>query len=472
MSFTAFPFFVLFAFALLLFYFLPKLGQKLLLLAASYVFYLWQLPVCGILLLVTTAVSYLLARLIDRSEKKADKRLYLSLGCVFQFGLLFVLKYLDFTLDLLHIPATLSLILPIGISFFTFSVTGYLFDVFRGKLSAEQNILDYALFVAFFPSLLAGPIGKARDFLPQLKEKHLFDASGVKYGILRFLYGMLQKLVIADTVAICVNAAYAGSLPTASLRWAFLLYPLQIYFDFAGYSNMALGVAQAFGFHLTENFTQPYLSVSVRSFWKKWHISLTDWFREYLYFPLGGSRKGKVRTWLNILIVFAVSGLWHGAALTYIVWGLLNGILQVIELWLAPATKKLDERTQHSLLRYLSFALRGIVTYLLIAVTWVFFRAESIPQALSFLAQTAKSLLLPLHPLDFGVEGLQLKVMLAALALGILTDILQHNKTPLRRLSQTSVLYYLAAAAIVFCIALFGIYGKGFDPQSFIYFKY
>lgn len=471
MSFTSLPFYLFFAAVLLVFYFLPKTGQKVLLLAASYVFYLWAVPVFGLLLAGTTLVSYLLARLIARAQTAGKKRLFLALGCVLQFGLLFLFKYLGYVCDLLKIPQTLELLLPVGISFFTFAVTGYLFDVYRGKCAAEKNLLDYSVFVAFFPSLLAGPIGKAREFLPQLREKHRFDLAGVKTGVLRFLWGMLQKLLIADTIAICVNAAYAGSLPAASIRWAFLLYPLQIYFDFAGYSNMAIGVAKAFGFRLTENFETPYLSLSVRSFWKKWHISLTDWFREYLYFPLGGSRKGKLRTWLNILIVFAVSGLWHGAATTYLAWGLLNGGLQVAETLLAPVTKRLDAKLENNPLRFVRAALRGVLTYLLIAVTWVFFRAGRVLQAFYILKQLVVNLFAPLHPLDLGVQGLQFTVLLAAVALGILGDVF-HRKQPLQRLSQTTVPYYLAAAAIVFAVALFGVYGTGFDPQSFIYFQY
>lgn len=471
MSFTSLPFYLFFAAVLLVYYFLPKTGQKILLLAASYVFYLWAVPVFGLLLAGTTAASYLLARLIARAQTKGKKRLFLTVGCVLQFGLLFFFKYLGYVCSLFRIPQTPELLLPVGISFFTFAVTGYLFDVYRGKYEAERNLLDYSVFVAFFPSLLAGPIGKAREFLPQLREKHRFELDGVKTGVLRFLWGMLQKLLIADTIAICVNAVYAGTLPAASVRWAFLLYPLQIYFDFAGYSNMAIGVAKAFGFRLTENFETPYLSLSVRSFWKKWHISLTDWFREYLYFPLGGSRKGKVRTYINILIVFAVSGLWHGAATTYLAWGLLNGALQIAETVMQPVTKRLDARLENNPIRYLRAALRGILTYLLIAVTWVFFRAGRVLQAFDILKQLAANLLAPLHPLDIGMRKSQLLVMLAAVVLGILGDIF-HKKQPLQRLSKTVIPYYLAAAAIVFAVALFGVYGKGFDPQSFIYFQY
>lgn len=416
-------------------------------------------------------LTYFAAQLLSRAQTLCRKRLILLCGCLIPFGFLFLFKYLNFFCDLLRIPVSLSLILPLGISFFTFAVTGYLFDVYHEKCEAVTSILDYSLFVAFFPSLLAGPIGQARAFLPQLKEQHRFSLVEVKTGILRFLYGMFQKMVIADTVAIAVNAAYTGSLPAASLRWIFLLYPLQIYFDFAGYSNMAIGTAQAFGFHLTENFETPYLSVSVRSFWKKWHISLTSWFREYLYFPLGGSRKGTARTWLNILIVFTVSGLWHGAAVTYLVWGLLNGLLQIAESILMPITRKLDSQTDGHLLRYPRAVFRGALTYLLIAVTWVFFRAPSISQAIQFLRQVLHNLTVGLHPLDFGMGARQSLVMASALLIGIAGDVL-HRHRPIQQLSRSTFCYYLSAAALILVIALFGIYGNGFDPQSFIYFHY
>lgn len=470
MTFTSFSYFLFLPLVAILWYSLPGQSRKWMLLASSYLFYGWTSPAFALLLLATTLLSYCAAILIERGGER--KRVYLTLACLIHFGALFVFKYLNFFFGAFTGGrALLSVGLPVGISFFTFAVTGYLFDVYRGKLSAERALLDYALFVAFFPCLLAGPIGRAREFLPQMKSDPRFDMTTVKTGFLRFLYGLFQKLVIADTVCIAVNLAYSGQLPRGMWFVIVLLYPLEIYFDFAGYSNMAIGSALALGFRVTENFTAPYLSVSVRSFWKKWHISLTSWFREYLYFPLGGSREGKTRTYMNILIVFAVSGLWHGAAVTYLVWGLLNGLLQVFELLLEPKLGPMRDKARQSMIGKAVAALLGAgVTYVLIAVTFVFFRASDVVQALDVLR--ASLLEASLHPFDLRMTDRQLLVMLVCLGVGTVFDVLKTMGWQPRRLARTVTPYYLAAAALIFAAALFGVYGEGFDMQSFVYFKY
>jgi D-alanyl-lipoteichoic acid acyltransferase DltB (MBOAT superfamily) len=322
MAFISLKFFVFFAFVLAGWFLLPARGQKLFLLAACWVFYALQSGGLLVLLLLSTLVSYLAALAMERSAI-GRRRLWLWLGCLFCFGLLFFYKYFAFflgpVLRIAHLSLpdwTSSLAVPAGLSFFTFSITGYLFDVYREKLPAERSFVHYALFTSFFPAILAGPVGMARTFLPQLQRRQTFDAERLKAGVLRFVFGVFEKLAVADVIAVAVNAAYSGEQRVSGGMWLLVAlgYSLQIYFDFAGYSHMALGAAEALGLTLTENFAAPYYSLSVRSFWKKWHISLTGWFREYLYFPLGGSRKGRARTYLNILIVFTVSGLWHGAA--------------------------------------------------------------------------------------------------------------------------------------------------------------
>lgn len=480
MTFQSGTFFAFFLILLVLYYCLPRLGQKLLLLVASYVFYMWQMPQFGGLLLASTVISYVLALGIDRAWL-GRKKLWLTLGCLVQFGLLFFYKYFDFLAmpvlrRILGEPGLeLSILLPIGISFFTFAITGYLFDVYRGKVAVRKNFLDYAVFVAFFPSLLAGPIGKAREFFPQLADRHTFDLDRVKFGLLRFVFGMLEKMVVADTIAIAVNAAYAGA-PTAG-QWCIvlLLYGLQIYFDFAGYSHMALGVAEAFGFSLTENFKAPYFSTSVRDFWKKWHISLTSWFREYLYFPLGGSKKGTLRRYFNILVVFTVSGLWHGAAMTYIIWGLLNGLLQVAECLIEPAQRRLEDKITGRGAQLVWNVCKCGVTYLLICVTWLFFRAESLAQVWQIVGQIAGVVHYGLGTLSLAPLGLtmsHLKVLAVAIAVCLGVDALAVRGVNLRRITGTVVPYYLVFAALVMAVALFGVYGTGFDPQQFVYFKY
>jgi D-alanyl-lipoteichoic acid acyltransferase DltB (MBOAT superfamily) len=484
MSFTTFLFFGFLALVLLGWYLLPGRGRRLWLLAANYVFYMWSMPALGLLLLASTALSYGAARWMGTPEQGSAgrRRAILTAACLIHFGLLFVCKYLQMALDLLGrvLPGAaglhVELLLPAGISFFTFAVTGYLFDVYRGKTAAEKNFLDYAVFVSFFPCILAGPIGQARSFLPQLRERIAFDGTRLKGGLLRFAWGMVQKLVLADNIGTLVNAAYGGRIVTP-LTWiaVILLYSLQIYFDFAGYSNMAIGTAQAMGLRVPENFDAPYWSASVTAFWKKWHMSLTGWFREYLYFPLGGSRKGKARTCLNILIVFAVSGLWHGAAMHYVVWGLLNGVFQVWERITAPLRSRVEARLQRPALRWLSLVLRWALTYCLISVTWLCFRAESFAQLRFILGQVLGLFRTGLGVLDLKALGLKDGmdlVLLIGVGLAAGVDGLRARGKRPDRLSKTVLPYYLVMVVLLTAAALFGVYGKGFDPQDFVYFKY
>ncbi len=471
MTFTSWRYFLFLPAVLLGWYGPGERWRKYLLLAACYAFYMSASPAYGLLLLATTALSWLAAAMIERDE--AHKKRWLTLACLVHFGTLFVFKYLNFVYGVFVRGGgvLLSAALPLGISFFTFAVTGYLFDVYRGRIRAERSILDYALFVSFFPCLLAGPIGRAREFLPQLRHAPRFELRRVKCGLLRFLYGLFQKLAVADVIGAVVNLAYARELPDNMWLFVVLLYPLEIYFDFAGYSNMAIGSAQALGFTVPENFMAPFFSSSVRSFWKKWHISLTSWFREYLYFPLGGSRRGKARTCLNILIVFAVSGLWHGASFTYLVWGLLNGLMQVAELQLAPLLASLRGKTEgRGALKALTALLGAALTYVLIAAAFVFFRAETIAQAWSVLKAAVTQV--GVHPFDLRMTNAHMLALLACVLLCALLDALKTLGWRPQRLADRVLPYYLAAAALIFATALLGVYGTGFDMQSFVYFKY
>lgn len=484
MSVTSFQYFGFAAVVLLLYWLLPHRGRKLLLLAASYVFYMWSMPALGLVLLASTGVSFLSARGLEpRESGESGRKRLLALCCLIHFGMLFVCKYLQMALDLAHWltpglvgPAEVRLILPAGISFFTFAIMGYLFDVYRGKLAAERSFLDYALFVAFFPCILAGPIGQARNFLPQLKQPVPFRAERVKAGVLRFLYGLLMKMVLADNIGTIVDAAYGGKVVTP-LTWiaVILLYSLQIYYDFAGYSHMAIGVAAALGLRVPENFNAPYYSTSVTSFWKKWHISLTSWFREYLYFPLGGSRKGRLRTCFNILVVFAVSGLWHGAAMHYVLWGLLNGLLQVLERMAAEPRKRLESRMSGTLPKALYMLFCGAVTYCLISLTWLLFRAEGLAQLRYIAGQVLGCFHTGLGGLqlaELGLKPLLKRVLLLAGAFCAAIDAWQARGKTFTRLTESVLPYYLSAAALILAVAVFGVYGKGFDPRDFLYFRY
>lgn len=484
MSFTTFLFFGFAAAVLVLYWLLPHRARKLLLLAASYFFYMWSMPAMGLVLLASTGISYWAARGIEpKACGDRRRKAILALCCLLHFGLLFVCKYLQWTLDLAHrvfpglIASTeLHLLLPVGISFYTFAITGYLFDVYRGKLPAERSAVDYGLFTAFFPCILAGPIGRAREFLPQLKQPIPFRSERVKAGVLRFLFGLMQKMVLADNIGTVVDRAYGGqSVSPATWIAVILLYSLQIYFDFAGYSHMAIGLAAAFGLRVPENFRAPYFSASVGSFWRRWHISLTSWFREYLYFPLGGSRKGKLRTCVNILVVFALSGLWHGASTHFVLWGLLNGVLLVLERLLASPRKRFEERLRGKASRTLWLLVCGGITYCLISVTWLLFRADSLAQILAVTGRLLSGFRTGFGALQLAELGLDRwlgGVLLAALVLSAAVDLLQRRGKGVSRLTGSVLPCCFAAAALILFVALFGVYGEGFDPKDFIYFRF
>lgn len=484
MNFNSFAYLVFLPCAAALFWLAPQKLKNPLLLLLSYGFYMCWQPRFALLLLFATLLTYLAGRLIGVRPRK--KRLWLALAFTLGLAALFFYKYYGFFSILLEnmmgriglrlaIPA-LDLLLPIGISFFTFQSLGYVMDVYRGKLEPEKNLLYYALFVAFFPQISAGPIGRAPQLLPQLRGTRHFCWDNVPEGLLLILWGMFKKVLVADQLAVLVNMAYGQ--PTTCSGWQLLLatfcFSIQIYCDFSGYSDIAVGSALLFGIRLMRNFDAPYLSTSVKEFWRRWHISLSSWFRDYLYFPLGGSRKGYWRTLLNIMIVFTVSGLWHGAAMTFVLWGALNGGFQVVSI--------LTEKPRAAMRHFLRLNEDGVLlhifrilcTFTLISAAWIFFRADTFESGLFIL----KRILLTLggrHLAAFSTAALGLPISRLSL-LGICMPVLLCGDLYRDRLKShilssiplRTAVYFLLAAAVL----LLGSYGSGYDPQEFVYFKF
>lgn len=470
--------FLLFLAAVCLLYFAaPQRFRGLVLLIANYIFYaLWQ-PAFGLLLLLGTAISYGCALATDK-ELLGRRRLWTALGVCYLIGVLFVYKYLDFfCVSILSLTGFESgLVLPIGISFYTFSAAGYLFDVYRKKCAAERNFVCLAAALSFFPSILSGPINRMRELLPQLKAPQGFSYERMKHGLFRFAVGAVKKLVLADTLAVFVNTAYGdiASFSGGNLLIAAVFYSLQIYFDFAGYSDMAIGAAEILGFKLGENFNAPYLTRSVKEFWKNWHISLTSWFREYLYFPMGGSRKGKCRTYLNVMTVFAVSGLWHGADMSFMLWGALNGAYQVVGQMTDACRKALRKRLHISEDSKVLALIQGLFSFALITAAWVFFRADGLGDAVFVLKRIA----LILRD-GWGVQAItalgsvrQLVLVLLLTAVFTLADYLSLKGKSYDGIEKTSFRYWIALSLMAAFIFVFGVYGDGFDAQSFVYFRF
>ena len=370
---------------MLVYYLLPFRWRSAWILVASYAFYAWWRVDFLLLFAGTTLFTYLLGRLIGRwGESPRRARLALVVGVVGNLGVLGYFKYFNFGTDSLNALlvslggdplGTLRVLLPIGISFYVFQAVSYLVDVYRGDVPAESNFFDVAAFIALFPQLIAGPILRYKDLSEQFKTRaHTFE--GFSEGSLRFMVGLCKKVLIADAVAPLANAAFALPDPTFADAWlGALAYTIQLYFDFSGYSDMAIGLGLMMGFHFRENFDHPYVSKSVTEFWRRWHISLSSWLRDYLYIPLGGNRRGRTRTYLNLMTVMLLGGLWHGAAWTFVLWGALHGGALAVE----RVFKERGWRTPPP-------ALALPLTLLLVIAGWVTFRASGLEGALGMYA--------------------------------------------------------------------------------------
>lgn len=354
------------------------------LLIASYVFYgWWDYRFCFLMLLLT-AVAWFCARKIDQDK---NRKLFVTIGVVFPLLILGFFKYFNFFVDSfisvfgIKFTSALNIILPVGISFYTFQSMSYTIDVFRGIIKSH-SFMDVALYVSFFPQLVAGPIVKASDFMPQLRSNHTLKIADLAKGAQIFAFGLFKKIVIADNLSVFVDDVFSKPLAFSSLTviLAVISYSIQIYCDFSGYSDMAIGVAKSFGYEFNANFNMPYISKNVTEFWKRWHISLSTWLQEYLYIPLGGNRKGTVRRYINLLLTMILGGLWHGANYTFVFWGLLHGVALCIHKLFMKARKGKKATVVGSIISVL-------FTYAFVCICWVFFRAENFSIAMDVLSR-------------------------------------------------------------------------------------
>ena len=454
---------------------LPKKLRNGFLLGASWLIYLMSMPKYLPLLIAVTAATYLTARWMEGHPAK--KQAALTAALVACFGLLFAYKYLAFAGSLLAKLPGLGelklpqLVQPLGISFYLFCVTGYLIDVYRGA-AAEKSFVNYSLMVSFFPAVLSGPIARSGSLLPQLKDRTP-NWMDVKRGITRFLVGMAKKMLLADVLSALVATVYADVAAFNGLQviFAAVCYALQIYCDFSSYSDMAVGAGLLFGIRLMENFDTPYFAQSIPELWRRWHISLSSWFRDYLYFPLGGSRKGSLRTNLNILIVFAVSGLWHGAGTQFLIWGLLHGGYQVLGRTVKPLTKPIRERLDASPLALPAKWLRIGWVFVLTTVAWVFFRADSMEHALAIFRQMAVPGAFG-GAEAFGMVSAQFVLLGICLALLFVWDLTYKKHDLVERLANCVWLRYVLWTALLLLVLCFGAYGTGYNAAEFVYFQF
>lgn len=483
MLFNSYTFLIFFPVTLLLYFLLPSKLKNLSLLAASYIFYMGWNAKYALLLLFCTAITFFSSLIIEKimnsgdGKSHAKNKIIITVCVSLIFSILFYFKYLNFFLELLsrfaaalHIefhPHKYSIVLPVGISFFSFQAVGYLIDVYRGDIYAEKNFFRYALFVSFFPQLVAGPIERSKNLLKQLGKTYSFDFSNLKNGFITMLYGYFLKVVVADRACIIVDRVYSNADATGiQVAFATFIFSFQIYCDFCGYSTIATGAAKILGMNLTQNFNTPYLASSFQDFWRRWHISLSSWFKDYLYIPLGGSRKGRFRKNLNVMIVMLVSGLWHGAGVQYIFWGFLNGALQVF-----------DDLTKNAR-KNISRLVKIPVTFAFVCLSWLFFRAKSMTEAFGLLRRLfenfAPSSLAHNLNSDYGTGGVQIAALMVSIVLMMAVDLLRYRNFSVKKwvLSKHWIIQSLLVSTALLFILVFGVWGGDYNPAAFIYFQF
>ncbi len=496
MLFNSLAFLIFFPIVVLFYFLIPDKWKHYWLLLASYFFYMSWNARYALLILFSTLVTYFCALLLEKAQREGagirKKKYIVFASLCLNIGLLIYFKYFNFLLStvtgifaLMHIQIRVpqfDILLPVGISFFTFQALGYSIDVYRGDIPAEHDFFRYALFVSFFPQLVAGPIERSGNLMKQLSVPHRFCYERMKEGLLLMLWGYFLKIVLADRIAIFIDMVY-GDVSYFN-GWycllATLLFAVQIYCDFYGYSVIAMGAARILGIRLMENFDTPYFSTSVAEFWRRWHISLTSWFRDYLYIPLGGSRRGKIRKYINVLIVFLVSGLWHGASFTFVVWGAINGIFQIIGEILMPLRLKAAELLHLHRESFIHRTISCIITFVLIDFSWIFFRASTFHDAVTVIrhllspgdpALMITNLLARTNPRAYATECLF--VVFCLLLLGF-ADTMKRCGIVLRKkiMAQDSWFQSLFFVTAVCGILLFGVWGPGYQEAGFIYFQF
>lgn len=498
MLFNSIEFLFFFPIVVLVYFILPKRIKQYWLLISSYFFYMcWNVRYAA-LIFFSTVVTYFSGIILDKIKqymwndcrKLKYEKLVVACGFSLNLLVLFYFKYINFVFDIvnslfraihleLYVPA-FDIILPVGISFYTFQALSYTMDVYRGEINAERNFFRYALFVSFFPQLVAGPIERSKNLLKQLEEPKKFNVEMAENGILLMLWGYFLKIVLADRIAIFVDTVYSEYTVYAGwyLIVATMLFAIQIYCDFYGYSVIAMGAASILGIHLMENFNAPYLSTSVAEFWRRWHISLTSWLKDYLYIPLGGGRKGNARKYLNKLCVFLVSGLWHGAEMSFVIWGGINGLYQIIGEVLKPARDKIvsllhlnRETLGHKLLQMTG-------TFLLVDFSWIFFRAKKLEDAFEIIKQMFcihnPWILFDSSLYNCGLDIKNFELMLICICILFFADCCRMKKIRIREIvsKQDSWFKCIFVASVTWFVITFGVWGSVYSEANFIYFQF
>ena len=488
MLFNSIDFLYFFAIVTVLYFAVPHGFRWQVLLLASCYFYMAFIPAYIAILGVTIVIDYLAGRYMEiPGLSRVRRKAILGISIVYTCMVLFVFKYFDFFnqnaeaiaqwLDWNYPVAAFKIILPIGLSFHTFQSLSYVIEVYRGNQKAERHFGIYALYVMFYPQLVAGPIERPQNLLHQFYEKHAFDYNRVTDGLKLMLWGLFKKVVIADRLAIAVNQVYGN--PQEYTGWplmvATVFFAFQIYCDFSGYSDVAIGSAQVMGFRLIDNFNRPYFAKSIAEFWKRWHISLSTWFRDYLYIPLGGNRSKSWRWQFNLFLTFLVSGLWHGANWTYVVWGALNGFYLILSAWTTKFRRtlcRISTLDQHGVLhKYV----RILMTFTLVCLAWIFFRSSNLSDAWYILTHMFQGLHKGFVPsgvyrvLQMGLSRSDLVIAIFAILFMEIIHAIQRHRHIRHMLAERPIwLRWSVYYVVVFGIIFLGVFQK----QQFIYFQF
>lgn len=478
MLFNSLHFLVFFPVVVTAYFLIPHRYRWVFLLIASSYFYMVFIPAYVFILFVLIIVDYTVGRVLEATEEGKKKKRYLALSLAANVGILFFFKYFNFFQDniaaiaeaigLAYSARTFSFLLPIGLSFHTFQSLAYIIEVYRGRQKAERHLGIYALYVMFFPQLVAGPIERPYHMLHQFHEKQSFSFVRVSDGLRRMLWGFFKKIVVADNLARVVDHVY--NYPTQFDGWplviATVFFAFQLYADFSGYSDIAIGSAEVLGFRLMNNFDRPYIARSIADFWRRWHISLSSWFRDYVYIPLGGNRLGTPRTYVNIMLVFLLSGLWHGANWTYVVWGGINGAYLVISQATVAFRGRLKEFFSVALYPRLFGIWQTGITFVLAAVAFLFFRARTLSDAWYILTHLAPS---GGAVFSIGVSWAEFLAACAAILGMILVERIGSFDETAERVKRLPFwIRWSAYNAVMLWIVFFGYFGE----QPFIYFQF
>lgn len=493
MLFNSVNYLIFFPIVVLCYFVIPQKFRNIWLLIVSYYFYMNWNAKYALLLAGSTMVTYVSSLLISyyKDKNKIMMAKVTVFVCLFlNLGLLFWFKYVNFFIEnlnrvcsIIHVEKQIpvfDILLPVGISFYIFQALGYTIDVYRGKVEATKNLFRYALFVSFFPQLVAGPIERSSNLLPQFDEYHSFDVDRVRRGMVQILWGLFMKIMIADNIAGPVNMIYENFVNYSGVEiiFATILFAFQIYCDFAGYSSIAIGSAKVLGFDLMENFDSPYFATSITDFWRRWHKSLTGWFTDYVYISLGGNRKGRIRTYINTLFVFLISGLWHGSEWTYIAWGGLNGLYLIVE----KGTKEIRKNVRKKLhINEETFSYKlwqRLITFFWVDLSWMFFRSTGLKTTFVMLKQILTKMEISklfgwlLYNINLDTQTIFM-IGVAFIILFIVDD-MKYKKIDVVNwlFCQGTVFRWVVYLGLLGIILIYGAYGHTYTQTEFIYFQF